>query len=150
MYRHILVPTDGSDHALRAVEHAAGLAVRLGAKVTLLHVIRDVDYQSVYHDLYDLERIEQVTVTEHGVLELAGKEIIDQGEKVARDLGVSDLVTVVRQGSPAKVIADHAAAYSVDLIVMGTRGLSDFPGLLLGSVSHKVVHLSEVPVLTVR
>jgi nucleotide-binding universal stress UspA family protein len=56
----------------------------------------------------------------------------------------------VRTGSTAPAILDAEKALGADLIVMGTRGLSDFAGLLLGSVAHKVIHHVQCPVLVVR
>ena len=150
MYGHILVPIDGSDHALRALDHASDLAKRYAAKLTLLHVVREQPYGQLHSEVADYERIEHMYLTEANLMELVGKDLLDSAEKRARNNGAPEVVSVVEQGSPARVIAEHAASYSVDLIVMGSRGLGDFPSMLLGSVSHKVIHLSRVPVMTVR
>jgi nucleotide-binding universal stress UspA family protein len=53
-------------------------------------------------------------------------------------------------GEQAKAIVDEASRFDADLIIMGSRGLSDFQALLLGSVAHKVVHYAHCPVLIVR
>ena len=150
MYSHILVPIDGSDHALRALDHAADIAKRYAAKLTLLHVVREQPYGRLRSEVTEYERIEHIYLTESNLLELVGKDLLDAAEKRARNNGAPEVVALVEQGSPARVIADHAASYSVDLIVMGTRGLGDLPSMLVGSVSHKVIHLSDVPVMTVR
>ena len=57
---------------------------------------------------------------------------------------------IVRMGSPADVILEEAARVGVDAIVMGSRGLSDIKGLLVGSVSHKVLHAAKCTVVTVH
>ena len=53
-------------------------------------------------------------------------------------------------GKAAKAIVDEASRFGADLIVMGSRGLSDFQALLVGSVAHKVLHYAHCPVLIVR
>jgi nucleotide-binding universal stress UspA family protein len=150
MYGHILVPIDGSDHALRAVDHAADLAKRYSAKLTLLHVVREQPYGRLRSEIADYEHMEHMYLSEAHLMRMVGKDLLDAAEKRARNVGVGHVITVVEQGPAARVIADHAASYSVDLIVMGSRGLSDLPSMLLGGVSHKVIHMSQVPVMTVR
>jgi nucleotide-binding universal stress UspA family protein len=76
--------------------------------------------------------------------------ILDQAAAHARALGVRSVETVLETGDPARVIVATAEARGANLIVIGSRGLSDLRGLLLGSVSHKVNHLSGITVITVR
>lgn len=150
MYTNILVAIDGSEYAGRAIAAGADLALRYGARLSLLTVVRRADLREVEENLRDLETMEHVTFSKHDLLELAGRTVLDEGEKTARNLGITDLVVDVAEGHPAEQIIGFAKENGVDLIVMGSRGLSDLPGLLLGSVSHKVIHLSDMPVLVVR
>ncbi len=150
MFKHLLVAIDGSDHADHAIGIAADLAMRYHAKLTILHVARHPRVMSTLSDLQELERIEHVEFHEQDVLNLAAAKVTDDAEKRVRELGVPDVEVVARRGNPAQQIIEHANGTGVDLIVIGTRGLSDLPASMLGSVSHKVIHLSDVPVLAVR
>jgi len=81
--------------------------------------------------------------------EQAGLGMMEQTKK---KLDISNVHTenIVRMGSPADVILEEAERLGVDAIVMGSRGLSDVKGLLVGSVSHKVLHAAKCTVVTVH
>lgn len=137
--RRLLVATDGSAHAERAVAVGGELARAEGAQVILVHVqpspagVADAEELREYQALADMEGVEMGDVFD-GI----GKEIIERAEAALRALGVEDIEPVMPSGNPAEAILDHAAAEDVDLIVMGTRGLGKLKSLLLGSVSKKV------------
>ena len=133
MFERILVPTDRSDPARRALEQAADLATRYGATLTALHVV--------------------------DTRELDGGSGVDERTEAARtelDDALDDLDVdptpegVVRAGIPSEEILDYADDAGMDLIVMGTHGRTGVRRYLLGSVAEKVVRLSDVPVLNVH
>jgi nucleotide-binding universal stress UspA family protein len=150
MFGHVLVAVDGSEHAARAIATATDLALRYDARLTLIHVSRHANLRRLHEDLLPLEQIEHVQFTRHDLLELVEHDILDVAEQRARDLGATEVDTETRIGSPADEIANFAAGAGVDLIVTGTRGLSNLPGMVLGSVSHRIIHLAEIPVLVVH
>jgi len=78
------------------------------------------------------------------------ERIVSEAEKVARDKGVKNVHCVIEDGDPGKEILRHAEEETANLIVMGSRGLGDLQGLLMGSVSHKVSQLSPCSCLTVK
>lgn len=84
------------------------------------------------------------------VMEKLSDEITADAEKIAKDNGAKDTVRISVNGDPAGQIVEQAKEHDCDLIVLGTRGLSDFSGLVMGSVSHKVVHMAECPCLLVK
>ena len=71
-------------------------------------------------------------------------------QRRARENGVDKANTVIRNGDPARVIIEYAEQHDIDMIVIGSRGLGDLKGMLLGSVSHKVAHLAECSCITVK
>ncbi len=150
MFKHLLVPVDGSEHAGRAIDIAGDLAQRYGAKVTLFHAMTQVGGYQVPKELTDFERIEHMRVTEHDLIESIGQEILAKAEKRAREHGVKDCATLLETGDPARLIAEAVQSKGVDLIVMGRRGLGDLGGLLLGSVTHKVSQAVDCCCLTVK
>ncbi len=85
-----------------------------------------------------------------GVLVTLGAQILEGATVLARQRGAPDVKTLTADGDPAASILECAERERVDAIVMGTRGLSDLAGLLLGSVSHKVGHLADCTCITVR
>jgi nucleotide-binding universal stress UspA family protein len=98
---------------------------------------RELGIKSGVHDTEDPGQVESLV---DGVV----REIGTGGANVRGD------VQVAVGDPPAKLILDEAASFQADLIVMGSRGLSDWSGLLLGSVTHKVMHLATCPVLVAR
>ncbi len=150
MVKTILVPTDGSEHADRAVACAADLAQKYDAKVILLHVMRELGSERVPEELRGLARLENVVITERDIRQAAASELLAGAEARAREHGAGRVERTISQGDPARRILECAQAREADLIVMGSRGRGDLEGLLLGSVSHKVAHLAPCTCITVR
>ncbi len=141
--RRILCPLDFSDVSAHALEHAAGLAARSGARITALHV---------FHPLMPRTGLPG--------LDAATVEVADPGYKQtqhdrvtaacapARAAGVG-VDVVVTGGEPVHGILAQAATDAADLIVIGTHGTSGVQHLIVGSVAEKVLRRAVCPVLTV-
>ncbi|ELZ82818.1 stress response protein [Haloferax larsenii JCM 13917] len=141
MYDHILFPTDGSDCADEALEHAIEHALQYDAT---LHALYVADVREVGHTAPALspDRIKDALYdTANNVLEDVASKARAEG---------ADIETTIAEGTPASVILDHTERDEVDLVVMGTHGRSGLDRYLLGSVAERVVRGSSVPVLTVR
>ena len=139
MYDQILVPTDGSDAARRALRQAIDLASQYDATVHALYVKDTSAYAS-------LEGAGASVVT---AMEAEGERAVAEVERVARDAGL-EVVTAMTEGAPHRAIVEYVADHDVDLVVMGTHGRSGLERYVLGSVTERVVRSSPVPVLTVR
>ena len=177
MFKNILVATDGSDHADKAVALAADLASRYDVGLTLLHVLLRrnaesadlrglIDVEKLSEDeREEFERFETMQRAASGatspiisvsmpfpakILAAVGSAIIDRAEDIAKERGVKAIDRMVMEGNPADAILKVAENNNVDLIVLGTRGQSDLQGLLVGSVSHKVSHLAPCTCISVR
>lgn len=150
MIKSILVPVDGSEHAAKAVTFAADLAQKYEANIVLLHVVSDWGTGRIPDELRGYARLEHVEVTERDLRQAAANEILNRAEAQARRHGAAQIEAVLDEGDVAAKILDRAKAQGADLIVMGSRGLGDLKGLLLGSVSHKVSQLAECTCVTVK
>lgn len=145
MATRILVPFDGSASAARALDHAiAEVRSEAGADLQLLNVQEAIGaWETLFRGtLPDLRAIQAER-------ERAGQAILEAAEHKLRDAGIS-WASHVRIGEPAQVIAKHAAEYHCTALVMGTRGMGLAAGMLVGSVTTKVVHLVEIPVTLVK
>ena len=150
MISRVLVATDGSEHALGAIDIAADIAGPTGAEVTVLHVMRHAGSGRVPEELRELTRVEHVEVNEHEMLERVAQEIVDGAAKRLRGRGVGKVATRIAVGDPASMVVEAARDSKADLIVIGRRGLGALGSTLLGSVSLKVSQIADVPVLTAK
>jgi nucleotide-binding universal stress UspA family protein len=173
MIKKVLIATDGSAHATKAVEFGSDVAAHYDAGVVLVHVL-------LRHELPD--DVKRMVAAEHltpktplpsaampavdvaNIINMAGtsptvpdealagigEHILAGAEAIARDHGVEAVVKRVEDGKPVDRILAVAKDESVDLIVSGARGLSDLEALFVGSVSHRLSHLAPVTCLTVR
>jgi len=130
----ILVPTDGSDCSAVAAAHAVTLAEATGASLHVVHVV-DLGVLPVDGSGALLDELQQAG--QHAL-----ESVIDRAEDV------SSVQASLLSGSPHSAIVDYAEDESVDLVVMGTHGRTGFDRYLLGSVTERVVRLSDRPVLT--
>ena len=141
MYDRILIPTDGSECADSAVEHALDIAAQYDAE---LHVLSVVDSRDVSHSAPAISP-EQVQQT----LRDRAESVVESVAERAEAAGVT-VVTAVEPGIPDDVVVEYAADEDCGLIVMGTHGRTGLERYLLGSVTERTVRRSSVPVLTVR
>lgn len=139
MYECVLVPTDGSDHASHAVEHAVTVAERFGAT---LHGIYVVESRTAYdNDIVDPDEVE-ATLHEEG--EVALNALSER----ARSANVT-VETALQDGAPPEEIVSYAREHDVDLVVMGSHGRSSFKERLLGSATEALLQAEDLPVLVV-
>lgn len=137
MFDRILIPVDGSDPA----RDAAQLGIDLAA-----------EHDATVHGLYV---VEPVAVAEGGAgqvldaMEAAGEEIVSELAEQAEAEGL-EAVTAVETGVAHRKILEYTDANDIDLMVVGTHGRTGLGRYLLGSVTEKLVRISDVPVLTVR
>lgn len=176
MLKKVLIATDGSAPAGKAVEFGADLAAKYGAEVVLVHVLlrnefsenlrhlAEVEYQAAEGGKSLSEAIAAIpearfpaanlqpesAKTPGEALRAIAEHVLADAEQSARDHGVSRISKQVEDGDAVKRILEVASDVKADLIVTGARGLSDLKALVVGSVSHKLSHLSPVTCVTVR
>jgi nucleotide-binding universal stress UspA family protein len=146
----ILHPHDGSASATKALNFAIDLAQATKAKLLVLNVQRRRGSDRIPKSMVEFERIEQIRMSEAELLRAAAEAIAQSAEQAAHIKGVTDTEVLVAEGDPAGEIVETAKRRNVDAIVIGSRGLGDLEGLLLGSVSHKVAHLAPCTCVIVR
>jgi nucleotide-binding universal stress UspA family protein len=145
MYKHILVPVDGSEKSSLAALHAAELASKLGSELFLFHVVPSLPpYLDTSPDR--VSRIQQAIMDE---LSKQGKIIISKVEDDLSSYGLN-IKTDISVGHPADEIIKKAKELNCELVVMGSRGLGEIKGILMGSVSNRVTKHAGCPVLVVR
>ena len=176
----ILVPTDGSGPADKAIELACDLAARHDARICLLHVLlRDKEPE----DLRKLAAAAEIdaglqdalasaaaappdpsvpaavlamdpTAVAHPVptevLQALGRKVLEAAERGVMLRGVDRVSQALEDGEAAQCIVEAAARERADTIVMGHRGLGDIEGITLGSVSNRVSHLAACTVIMIR
>lgn len=145
MFDRILVAVDGSDHASAAVRIAAELQQKLAAELFILCVYR---HHSLLEASMSMVRPEEPEILDDSMREHAS-DVVESAKKLASEQGAKKIRGFVKGGPPARTIVGFAKDKNVSLIVLGSRGLGDAEGFLLGSVSHKVTSMTDTPVLLV-
>ncbi len=137
MFKHVLVAIDGSTYSQFALPAAIEVACKFDSELLVLHVTEHDRGRAV---VYTLETPAEATT------------MVGNAVKIARDAGViaRGQVRDAATCHVAKAIVATALTDGIDLIVMGSRGLSNVQGLMLGSVTHKVMQTADIPVLVVR
>ncbi len=147
MFKHLLIPIDGSELSLMAVRKGAEFASEIGASITLLFV--RPEYPVSYYG--DGAMIDPTTPEEFSKLT---KTIADRNLKAAGDIctsaGVAFTVCTETSDIPYEVIISTADQKHCDLIFMASHGRRGITGLLLGSETQKVLTHSKIPVLVYR
>ncbi len=164
--KNILYATDLSDSARYAFAHAVSLAEHYGAKITILHVIPET-HDSLEKSLlgyvskesWDEIKVRNLQEARHSLI---GKkrdnvmihEVLEQFSNDVRresnaDFEFADEI-VIDRGNPVKQILKQAEQRDCDIIVMGSHGQSTLAGVVMGSITKRVLRRSEKPVLVVR
>ena len=175
MFKKILCPTDGSDHAYKALDLAIDLAKKYDAELVLLHVphrsediealrrfaeieglaplvnsevdrLRTMDYRiSVATD----SAFQDSAVSPRLLIEI-GHHIVGRAKGRAERSGLENVDALLEVGDPADRILKCIDRENIDCVIMGSRGLNDFKGLFLGSVSHKVANRAPCTCIAVK
>lgn len=142
MYKKILVPVDGSDKSFKAAHHAAKIAEKMDGKITLFHVLP----QPPSYYMRSVDNIHQIILHE---AEKYASEVMQATKKQLAGFRITiECQTVI--GHAADEICRKAREENFDLIVIGSRGLGELAGYIMGSVSNRVVRHAPCPVLVVR
>lgn len=147
MINKILVATDASAASARAVSFAARLSVLHEADLLILNVIREMQLPV---ELRDMPEFENFFNTREDLMRQAAEKILGEAKKQARKDGAKNVQTAIGSGDPATSVAGFARRRKIDLIVVGTRGLSKMQASAMGSVSRKLLDLTDVNCLVVR
>ena len=144
MFKHILVPVDGSETSSKAVAKAVGLAKAFGSVVTVLYVIDPYPFTGVGADFaYGQAQYLSAATAE-------ANQALDEAKKVFEDAGVQ-VNTLLGEGHAVhEGIGRVLSSVDADLIVMGSHGRRGLEKLMLGSVTQRVLGVVHVPVLVVR
>ena len=147
MIKKILVATDASDASARAVIYAAKLSVVHESELLILNVIRDMQLPE---ELRLDPNFESFYNTRDELMREAAARILKEARQLAKKEGAKTVQTAIGSGDPATSVAGFARRRNVDMIVVGTRGHSKVKASSMGSVSRKLLNLTEVNCLVVR
>jgi len=135
----ILLPVDGSEHALRAAEYSVKIATMMGARLLLLYCHRPFPVK--LGDPYFQKAVDKIMQQSTERLEPFRSLLEQKG---------ADYTERILEGPAGEKICEVARIEKSEMIIMGSRGRSDLAGLFLGSVAHRVLHRASCPVLIVR
>lgn len=142
-FKEIVVPTDFSEHSLRAIDYSVEIADKFASHLTLVYVVEpllqatDLTWTTV--DFEELNKAHRASA------ENQMKEIVDQ--RVPKGAAVG---TAILFGKPSVEILKYARDENADLIVMATHGRGALSHILMGSTAERVVRKASCPVLTVK
>jgi nucleotide-binding universal stress UspA family protein len=145
VYTNILIPTDGSELAGKAVRHGIALAKRIGAKVTALTVLPPFHVFTT-----DTQMLEDTPAQYKARMQEHAEETLGAVAQAAQTSGVACEVVHVEHEHPYQAIIDTAGSKGCDLIVMASHGRHGISAIVLGSETVKVLTHSKIPVLVHR
>jgi nucleotide-binding universal stress UspA family protein len=142
-WKRILCPIDFSDASRAALEAAAAVAKRYGAKVSLFHA-----YPVPGYTFPDGSYVASSKMLEE--LSEQAQRHLEEWKAIAEGLGIAQVEIATAIGEPSHEILAFAKAQKADLVVLGTHGRTGIQHALMGSVAERVVRRASCPVLTVR
>ena len=147
MIKKILVATDASAASSRAVSFAARLSIQHESELLILNVIRDMQLPEALRNDPDFESFYN---TRDELMREAADRILKEARQIAKKEGAKNIQTAIGSGDPATSVAGFARRRKIDMIVVGTRGQSRVKASWMGSVSRKLLDITEVNCLVVR
>ena len=147
MMKKILVATDASAASNRAVSFAAQLAAQYEAELLILNVIRDMQLPP---ELKQAPEYEAFYDAREELMHQVADKVLADALKLAKKNGAKKVQTAIGSGDPATSLAGFSRRRRIDLIVVGTRGLSKAKVVSMGSVSRKLLDLTEINCLVIR
>jgi len=146
-FENILVPLDGSEYSIKAVEYAGRMAKGFNSKLIALYILPSSIRYNLSSDNENSEINSQFNQIIQGSYIEAQNWLKDIAKKI--DIEIVTEVIIAKESIVSEII-EFAEQRIIDLIIMGTRGRTGFKKLLLGSVASGVVTYSHCPVLVIR
>lgn len=146
MFDRVMVALDGSPHAAQALRMAIQLVQRCDATLVMFHAVEINAFRSDY----DMRVIRSAVEAYRQIGMEQADSIMRDAEEAAHAAGLKDVVRMVSEGDPVKGMLKVTRETPVDLIVVGTRGLTGLRELAMGSVAHKISAAAPCPVLIVK
>lgn len=146
MFKHILVPIDGSNPSVRAAQLAIEFAKQSGARLTYIYVTRKVPIPAALKRFLEAEHANgdpMLDISE--AMENLVEDLINQAETA----GIKKVRHEFKEGKPSSVVVSTAESEHCDLIVLGRRGVTSIDRMYTGSVANRVAATSPCPVVTV-
>ena len=150
MYRHILIPTDGSELAEHAVTNGLSLAKSVGAKITVIIVEEPFDWLSVPETRTSQRQALDKLAEHKEQVEKYTANVLSGAADAAKQAGVRCDTMRVANASPYQAIIATASDRGCDLIAMTSHGRGGLSAVVLGSVTNKVLTHTKIPVLVYR
>jgi len=150
MYRHILIPTDGSELAEHAVTNGLSLAKSLGAKVTVIIVEDPFDWLSVPEMRASRRQALDAFAKRNEQIKKYAASVLSRAANAAKQAGVPCDTMQVENARPYQAIIAAASDKGCDLIAMTSHGRGGLSAVVLGSVTNKVLTHTKIPVLVYR
>jgi nucleotide-binding universal stress UspA family protein len=152
MINRILVATDASSASNRALDMAIQFAEQHKAELLLVHVIRDMQIPFEIKEIPELEsnKFEKFNDAREEIMRKIAENVLKNAREKAEKAGAQKVQIAIGTGDPATSILGFAKRRKMDMIVLGTRGLSKLKSRILGSVSRKVTNNAETSCLIVR
>ena len=146
-FENILVPLDGSEHSIKAVEYAGRMAKGFNSKLIALYILPS----SLRYNLSSDNENSEINSQFNQIIQRSYIEAQNWLKDIVKKIDI-EIVTevIIAKESIVSEIIEFAELRSIDLIIMGTRGRTGFKKLLLGSVASGVVTYSHCPVLVIR
>jgi len=145
MYANILIPTDGSELAGKAVQHGVDLAKRIGAKVIVLTVLPPFHVFTT-----NTQMVEDTPARYKARMQEHAEKVLSAVARIAQAAGVACEMVHIEHEHPYQAIIDTAKSKGCDLIVMASHGRHGISAIVLGSETVKVLTHSKIPVLVYR
>src|SRR5919205_564670 len=142
MISKILVPIDGSENSMRALEHGLFLCSKLKSSLTILYVIEMPPFLYIQSQIL----VDSIMLN----LENEAKDILVNGKMLGKRYGIDPDSLFLEGGNAGSIIIDYSEKNNFDFIIIGSKGKGNFKNALLGNVSHRVLHHSKIPVLIVK
>ena len=137
--KKILVPVDGSEYSMRAAQAAVDLARATGAGIVLNHCHKP--FPSVLGEPYFQHAVDRILKD--------ANQVLDPFRKLFEESGV-EFTESLLEGPPRQAVPEVVRHEKCDLIIIGSRGLSNLEGIFLGSVIHRILRVAPCPVMVIR
>lgn len=140
--KKFIVPVDGSDNSMRAIDKAVEMAKLLDGELVIFNAVDNIKFYSSSES--DIERLDG--------LQDYSKSILTSAQTHIDKLAFTNYQLVSEIGDPTSAICDYAAKNGMDLIVIGSQGINagKFRGIFVGSIANKVVSCSDLPVMVIK